>query len=243
MRLVLVGCCLVLGLFACKSLEYPYQPNTPRTPLANTPTKIALTKILDLREPLRPGLTRQESDYFLERKKTTHGITHNKQASSPPTVVIRDLLKEELIYAGMMVVPINAFDDKRTSMKELAAQAKEQGAEYVLSGQVKAFSIVQEQEPLWFNLILTVYPFAGAVFKKAPKVTYSIELSFSLTRSNDGAVIWSDTKKEQKFDRRRNLVGMQAKMFNDLLSPLLVKTTSEALGAAYKDYERRNSKK
>jgi hypothetical protein len=242
MKRLLIGC-LVACLFACSSLECPYQPNTPRTSLANTPTKIALTKLLDLREPLRPDLTRQESDYFLERKKTRRGITHNKEASTPPTLVIRDLLQEELIYAGMTVVLLNAFDDKRTSMKELAALSKEQGADYVLSGQVKAFSIVQEPEPLWFNLILTVYPFAGAAFKKAPKVTYSIELSFSLTRSNDGAVIWSDTKKEQRLDRRRNLVGMQAKMFTDLLSPLLVKTTSEALGAASKDYERRNPKK
>jgi hypothetical protein len=237
--LLLLFCSLSLS---CKSLDYVYEPNTPRTGLANTPAKVALTKILDLRDPLRPKVPKEESDYFLERNDKKRGLTHNEQAFSPPAQVLRDLISEEMLYAGVKALPLDLFDDKGTSMRELAAEAKAIGAEYVLSAQLKAFSIVQDEPPSWLVPVLAINPYTGGLSDQAPLYQYKIEIKFAMTRVSDAAVIWTSTLKDKKSDRRKTLLKTQKIMF-DMLSPLLVQAVYEALGAADKDYQRRNQKK
>lgn len=240
-RSLLIWCAALLC--CCTSLSYQYTPNTPRSSLAQTKVKVALTKFIDLREPLRPDLTRQETDYFVERTEKQRGITHENKPLVPPSVVLRDLFEEELIYAGITVIPINEFDDKRTTPKELGASAKAVGADYVVSAKIKSFSIVQAKPSKYFSPVLVVYPFAGALLKKAPPVTYSVRIDVSLIRASDGNVLWTSKIQKEKVDRRRGLVTMQNKMFKEILSPLIVGAIHDLLINAEKDYEKQKPKK
>lgn len=216
-----VFCALFLA--SCvSSVSYRYQPSLTRPQSQALQTTIAVADLVDNRDLIRPR-HRYAHSFFLEvpnrsmfsfQKTKPYGLTHQGVKFTPVSRVMRDLLYQELSNAGAKVILLDTWG-KNLSHQDLLRLAKEQGADYLLTGQINAFSVEQKEG---------LFSGGGGPFgnKKRPS-NYDVEYRLSVARVSDGVSIWGFNFFDDRKERQRNINQILRTLFQDLLPPILVK--------------------
>jgi hypothetical protein len=175
---------------------------------------------------------------------STFGITHQEKKFTPVSRAIRDYTYQELLSSRHATIPIDG-QELETSLRS----AKEQGADYLLYGEVTKFSFVTdrpEMKPGRTALRATAVVLAAigvAAVSDGSEVTpieesyestpvtvhYETELTLTLISLENNQIVWS--KRFEDTQERVDPSSMSAPLFNEVLAPLLAQASDEATRA------------
>lgn len=222
---------VVLALAACsRSLPYKYDATLSRPESKAIGPVIALADFRDIRE--LPS-TKAPPWFLLLYKKRFFGVTHQGQKFAPPSRVLRDVIYQELTHAGANVVLLDAAPEEDPTQPTLLSLARQQGAEYLLFGEFRDFSVVVTPPSKGWSLVLRFIPLLGTIANKLLntwKSEYKLEIQFSLMRvdEGEGEVIWTNRFFDDFVEGRRRKSATVNVLF-ETLSSVLQKGAGTAL--------------
>jgi hypothetical protein len=184
------------------------------------------------------------SSLYGKDANTIFGVTHNDDKFTPVSRAMRDYTYQELLSSRQATIPVDS-----QTLSEAIDEAKDAGADYLLYGEVDAFSFVTDRpevKPGRTALLATVIvlgAMAAASASDGSEVTtsddyveatpvtvrYEADITMKLIALDDNQVIWSNTFREVQ--ERVDPASLSAPLFQEVLSPILTQATNEATRA------------
>jgi hypothetical protein len=175
---------------------------------------------------------------------STFGITHQDQKFTPVSRAMRDYTYQELLSSRHATIPVDG-----EGLEDLLMNAKDEGADYLLYGEISKFSFVSDRpevKPVRVALITTIIVLSAVavaatadgsevsssddLYEAAPvTVHYETDLTMKLISLKDNQVVWS--RRFEDIQDRVDPGSMSAPLFKEMLGPILAQATNEATRA------------
>jgi hypothetical protein len=210
-----------------------------RAPLELTKTQ---QKKLEKNGPLAAKAV--SSSLYGSDANTVFGITQQDNKFTPVSRAMREFTYQELLSSRHATIPVDG-----QGLENLINEAKDEGADYLLYGEVSKFSFVTDRpevKPARVALLTTIIVL-GAVaaassadgsevasddtdYETTPvTVIYEADLTMKLISLKDNQVVWS--KRYADTQERVDPGSLTAPLFKEMLSPILVQATNDATRA------------
>jgi hypothetical protein len=182
-----------------RSMDYSYNPNTYSAPVKDV--TVGVVPLEDKRSWVKDGDVKSQS-FIMSAGSWKFGLTHDEADYTPVYRIIADIMVDELRAAGLgakEVIPA-------TKSESLAETARKHNVNYVLTGDVQAFEVMNDMGLVTIdarrqvNINLSLYNAQGALVDGPANYSNNITV-------NEGMGVMHSTNID--------------KLFNETLKPVM----------------------